>query len=65
VPGVAVIPGVVSDREFLGSIVRYAVRIGDHEVWVDEPFESGDQLHGPGTPVDVAITPERLRWLAS
>jgi iron(III) transport system ATP-binding protein len=64
-PGEAVIPGVVSDREFLGSIVRYAVRIGGHEVWVDAPFESGDQLHGAGTPVRVAIVPELLRWLAS
>ena len=62
-PGDASIPGLVSDREFLGSIVRYAVRIGGHEVWVDAPFESGEQLHAPGTPVYVSITPELLRWL--
>lgn len=62
--GEAVIPGVISDREFLGSIVRYGVKIGAFEVWVDAPFESGDQLHAPGTPVQVAIIPGLLRWLA-
>lgn len=60
----AVISGVVSDREFLGSIVRYGVKVGAFEVWVDAPFESGDQLHASGTPVHVAIRPELLRWLA-
>jgi iron(III) transport system ATP-binding protein len=55
---------MVSDREFLGSIVRYGVKVGAFEVWVDAPFESGDQLYAPGTPVHVAIRPELLRWLA-
>ena len=63
-PGEAVVPGVVSDREFLGSIVRYGVKVGAFEVWVDAPFESGGQLHAPETPVQVAIRPELLRWLA-
>jgi iron(III) transport system ATP-binding protein len=62
-PGDAAIPGIVSDREFLGSIVRYAVRIGVSEVWIDTPFESGEQLLAPATPVYVSVTPELLRWL--
>ena len=62
--GGASLPGVVAHREFLGSVVRYAVRIGDSEIIVDAPFRSGDALHEPGQPVTVGISIDSALWLA-
>jgi iron(III) transport system ATP-binding protein len=59
------VPGTVAHREFLGSVVRYGVRIGDAEIIVDAAFRSGDELHQPGQPVLVRINPESALWLSS
>jgi iron(III) transport system ATP-binding protein len=59
------VPGTVAHREFLGSVVRYGVRIGDAEIIVDAAFRSGDELHQPGQPVLVRIYPESALWLSS
>jgi iron(III) transport system ATP-binding protein len=59
------VPGTVAHREFLGSVVRYGVRIGDAEIIVDAPFRSGDELHQPGQPILVRIDLESALWLSS
>jgi iron(III) transport system ATP-binding protein len=59
------VPGTVAHREFLGSVVRYGVRIGDAEIIVDAPFRSGDELHQPGQPILVRIYLESALWLSS
>ncbi len=35
--------GVVRHKEFLGSIVRYQVKIGEHSIIVDTPHQRGDE----------------------
>ena len=62
--GIAV-PGTIANREFLGSVVRYGVRIGDAEIIVDAPFHSGDALHQPGQPITVRVSLESALWLPS
>jgi iron(III) transport system ATP-binding protein len=55
--------GPVTHREFLGATVRYGVRIGDGEVLVDVPFQSGAELRTIGETVGVALPPERMLYL--
>ena len=59
----AAMSGPVSHREFLGATVRYGVRIGDHEILVDAPFQSGAELRAIGETVGVALPPERMLYL--
>jgi iron(III) transport system ATP-binding protein len=59
------VPGMIAHREFLGSVARYGVRIGDAEIIVDAPFRSGDELHEPGQPITVRISLESALWLSS
>jgi iron(III) transport system ATP-binding protein len=59
------VPGIIAHREFLGSVVRYGVRIGDAEIIVDAAFRSGDELHEPGQPITVHISLESALWLSS
>ena len=57
--------GTIAHREFLGSTVRYGVRIGAAEIAVDTPFHAGDRLYTHGDPVSVAIAPGAIIWLRS
>lgn len=55
--------GVVLEREFLGSTVRYGVEIGTSHLWIDASFRSGHDMIAIGTKVAVTISSDRLRWL--
>jgi iron(III) transport system ATP-binding protein len=57
------VPGRVSFREFLGSSVRYGVRVGSTEIAVDAPFRAGDKLFDLEQPVTLSIAPRSIRWL--
>ena len=57
--------GVVQHREFLGSTVRYGVRVANSEILVDTPFTSGQALRVIGELVAIEIAPERAIFLAS
>ena len=57
--------GPVTQREFLGATVRYGVRVGDAEILVDVPFQSGQDLHDIGKPVGVDLPIERALYLAT
>jgi len=59
----ALMNGPVTHREFLGATVRYGVRIGEREILVDTPFQSGAELRAIGETVGVALSPERMLYL--
>jgi iron(III) transport system ATP-binding protein len=59
------LPGVILHREFLGSSVRYGIRVGKTEIVVDAPFTAGNVLHEAGRPTTVNLTPHAAFWLAS
>ena len=54
----AVLQGRVVDREFLGSSVRYGVRVGVSEITVDVPFRAGDTPRESGAEVRLALRPQ-------
>jgi iron(III) transport system ATP-binding protein len=62
-PGMASVPGTIIHREFLGSTIRYAVRVGTAEVAVDTPFHMGDVLHEGGASVSLGVPTQALLWL--
>jgi iron(III) transport system ATP-binding protein len=59
----AALRGPVTHREFLGATVRYAVRIGDGEVLIETPFQSGSELRAVGDQVGVDLPPRRMLFL--
>jgi iron(III) transport system ATP-binding protein len=61
--GMTAVPGTIGHREFLGSTVRYAIRVGATEITVDTPFHSGDPLHESGESVTVGVPSRSLLWL--
>jgi iron(III) transport system ATP-binding protein len=63
-PGTAALTGTISNREFLGSTVRYGVRVGEAEIAVDTPFHAGDRLHESGVAVTVSVPAQSLLWLS-
>ncbi len=63
-PGEVGLAGTVVHREFLGSTLRYGVRIADTEVLIDRPFHASDALLQPGTATTVGLRPEVALWLA-
>jgi len=63
--GEGMLPGTVAYREFLGSTVRYGVRVGATEIAVDTPFQAGDGLHEIGDAVGVTLPLGAALWLAS
>ena len=54
----------ISHREFLGSIIRYSVRVGGTDVTIDASFVTGDNLFTDGDRVEVTLPSERTLWLA-
>lgn len=59
------LPGVVVHTEFLGSTLRYGVRIGSAEVSIDTPFQSEDALYPPGSCVEIGLSLNSALWLAN
>ena len=47
--------GTVVHREFLGAMVRYAIRVAGEEIVVDAPFRAGDALLTTGAQARVAL----------
>jgi iron(III) transport system ATP-binding protein len=63
--GDVLLPGNVVHSEFLGSTLRYGVRIGDAEVSIDAPFHSGESLHQSGSAVEINLSLRSALWLAA
>ena len=47
--------GRVEHREFLGSLIRYAVRVGNHEIVVDDTHQRGVPAVEPGESVNLSL----------
>jgi len=62
-PEGAALRGPVTHREFLGATVRYAVRIGDGEILIETPFQSGSEMRSVGDQVGVDLPPRRMLFL--
>lgn len=55
--------GKIEHREFLGHLVRYAVRVGDHALFVDETHQAGEATYDPGDSVVVTLRSGHVRIL--
>ena len=58
------LPGTILHSEFLGSTLRYGVRVGTAEVSIDTPFQTGEGVHRTGDKVDVGLSLRSALWLA-
>ncbi|MFD1607425.1 ABC transporter ATP-binding protein [Oceanobacillus luteolus] len=45
---------------YLGSIVRYDVKVGEHNLLVDTTYESGDSIKTNGSTIRLSVSPERV-----
>jgi iron(III) transport system ATP-binding protein len=57
--GVA-IKGVVQHREFLGSMTRYAVSVGDDSILVEDYHKRGEAPYNIGTDVELTLASEQV-----
>jgi iron(III) transport system ATP-binding protein len=57
------IVAVVTEREFLGSIIRYRVRLNNYDFIVDMPHRRGNEDFDTGASVSIAFDPQRLAVL--
>ena len=62
-PGEIVTSGRIVYREFLGSTVRYSVRVGATDIWVDSSFRAGDQIYDVDRDIALSISARSARWL--
>lgn len=56
--------GRIVQCEFLGSVLRYGIRIGAANIDVDVPFQAGRVPLPAGTDVTVAVPPRAALWLS-
>ena len=61
----AVLPGRVQHREFLGNLIRYAIRVGDNVILVDDSHQAGRSVFDVGDDVALRLAVDQVRILAS
>jgi iron(III) transport system ATP-binding protein len=54
------ISAVLTEREFLGAVVRYRLRAGSQQIVVDAPHHRDDKTYALGSSVGVIIDPRRV-----
>lgn len=52
--------GEIQLATYLGSIVRYDVKVGKHKLLVDTTYESGDNIKNNGSAIRLSVSPERV-----
>jgi len=52
--------GIVEFSTFLGSTVRYEVKMEDQFIIIDTVYESGEQILEPGAEIKMVVHPERV-----
>jgi iron(III) transport system ATP-binding protein len=57
------VAATVMTREFLGGIVRYAVRSGAHDLIVDMPHRRAADVREPGSVLGIAVDPAQVAVL--
>jgi iron(III) transport system ATP-binding protein len=55
--------GKIVYRAFLGSTVRYSVRVGATDLWVDSSFRAGDPIYDIDQKVGLSVSARSARWL--
>jgi iron(III) transport system ATP-binding protein len=55
--------GTVEHREFLGNLIRYAVRVGEHLLLADETHESGEAAYKTGASVVLSLHSRQAQFL--
>ncbi len=63
-PGDVTIHGVVRHQEFLGSLIRYAIAVGDSLILVDDPHRRGEPPFSVGAEVGLSLASEQVVLLA-
>ena len=56
--------GRVQHREFLGSLIRYSVTVGAHEILVDDSHHADARIFNVGDDVTLTLDPSRVHILA-
>jgi iron(III) transport system ATP-binding protein len=64
-PGRIRFEGAVAHREFLGSHVRYAVRVNGHDILVDASHDPGEPGFDKGDRVSLDLDPRQTRVLTT
>ncbi len=59
-PGMTRLFGKVEHREFLGSVVRYNIAVGEHFLLVDEAYQLGEAPIAEGTQVTLFLNREKI-----
>ncbi|MEW9676844.1 ABC transporter ATP-binding protein [Lentibacillus sp. L22] len=52
--------GVVELATYLGSTVRYDIKVGQHNLLVDTVYESGEKIFKSGAKIKLIVHPERV-----
>jgi len=60
IPGMLRLVGKVDHREFLGSVVRYRVAVGEYFLLVDASYQRGEVPIAEGTPVTLSLNREQI-----
>jgi iron(III) transport system ATP-binding protein len=55
--------GRIQHREFLGSLIRYAVRVGEHVILVDDTHQVGRPVFDVGDDVVLGLAVDQVRIL--
>ncbi len=55
--------GRVASRQFLGSLVRYAIAVGPHRINVDRLYRPGDAVYEPERNVSIQVPAEAMLLL--
>jgi len=60
IPGMTRLYGKIEHREFLGSVVRYSIAVGEHFLLVDEAYQLGEAPIAEGTQVTLSLNREKI-----
>ncbi len=58
------LPGSIQHREFLGSLIRYSVRVGTRETLVDDSHHAGGRIFDIGEDVTLHLDLDQVQVLA-
>ena len=60
IPGMTRLHGKVEHREFLGSVVRYSIAVGEHFLLVNEAYQLGEAPIAERTQVTLSLNREKI-----
>ena len=63
-PDSTILAGQVEHREFLGNLIRYSVRVGEHVILVDDSHQAGRPVFVIGDDVALSLAVDHVRFLA-